>query len=358
MIPTYGRIPYERSNSLTNTRAGPIASSMTDIALSYLLLGQIYDYNRTTTGRKHVFYNELFGDAYLPPPHLSGIHHTTPNDNDNHNTNGMMMSVMKEKEKENTKPLDGMRVGIYWDHFRHTDPIVYDECAKVVRFMERTLGVTIVNITIPFVREIQLSHAMKILSEFGLTWEVPFYNASYRMEPNTEITIQMGRTVTADEVLAAEKMRTFAIRYVRNALFGKHRLDAIATPVLGDTIPKTAPGFLSHGESNVPLVMKLMKFAPMANFLGLPALSIPVGYHRIDDDNDDDDTATTTTEEDDDGTSTNGNLLPIGFQLMGDAWKEHTLIRMGYEIERNYLNGTLRKPPEENYFDVLQPWLG
>ena len=73
------------------------------------------------------------------------------------------------------------------------------------------LGATIVNITIPFLRGLHLGHAFKIVSEFGLTLEGPFYNKSYVLEPNTEFFVKTGRTLTADEILAQEKMRTFGI---------------------------------------------------------------------------------------------------------------------------------------------------
>jgi Asp-tRNA(Asn)/Glu-tRNA(Gln) amidotransferase A subunit family amidase len=78
----------------------------------------------------------------------------------------------------------------------------------------------------------------------------------------------------------------------------------------------------------------IMRFVPMANFLGLPALSVPVGYER--------DTG-----------------LPIGFHFMGDAWSEHLLIRLGRTAEKflDDVGGGRRLPPAENYFDVLAPWL-
>jgi len=50
---------------------------------------------------------------------------------------------------------------------QHTDDGVYEKSLEVVRFMEETLGATIVNITIPS----HLSHGMKLLlSEFGLVY--------------------------------------------------------------------------------------------------------------------------------------------------------------------------------------------
>lgn len=141
---------------------------------------------------------------------------------------------------------------------------------------------------------------------------------------NTDITIKLGRTVTADEILAAEKVRTFAVRYVRDLLFERLHLDAILSPVMGDRTPKTPTGYQGLGERNVPLIYKLMRYVTLANFVGLPALSIPVGYYNP--------TTTDGSEnesKDDSDENDTHTLLPIGFQVMGDAWNVHKLVQVG-----------------------------
>ncbi|KAL3907512.1 MAG: hypothetical protein SGILL_008844, partial [Bacillariaceae sp.] len=293
---TFGRIPFSKASSSTNIKAGPLATTMTDIALSYLLLSEPHPES---------FYSDIIGDAYLPKPSLP------PN-----------------AQAVDTDRLDGIRLGVFWDHFQHTDPEILDKSLKVVRFLEQR-GATIVNITIPHMREIHLSHNLKIVSEFGIAWESRFYNESYQLEPNTEITVKFGRSVTADEVLAAEKVRHFAIKYVRKNLFAGLKLDAIVSPMMGTKIPRIPKNAKGYGESNIPLSLKVMRYAPLANFLGLPGLSIPIGY------------------EGDTG-------LPIGFQLLGDAWSEPSLMRIGTVVERFQVR---KKPPAENYFDVLAPWM-
>jgi Asp-tRNA(Asn)/Glu-tRNA(Gln) amidotransferase A subunit family amidase len=315
---TFGRIPNERTASSTNIKGGPLASTMNDIALSYLLLGQI---------QPESFYTDLFGKAYLPPPHLTGF---VPSIND-HNDN---TAAFGDGDKGNKKPpLHGVRLGVFWDHFQHTDREIYDKSLQVVQYLVSE-GATVVNFTIPYLREIHLSHGFKILTEFGIRWETQFYNQSYILEPNTEITIKIGRSITADEILAAEKIRNFAVQYVRTKLFDGLKLDAIVSPMLGAKVPKMPSNIRGYGETNTALSYKLMRYAVLANFLGLPGISIPIGY------------------EDETG-------LPIGFQLLGDAWSEPALIRLGCIVE-NYLNihgDGRRKPPDKNFFDVLGPWL-
>ena len=371
LAPTFGRVPFGRihggtnggNNGSTNVKAGPIGATILDVALGHLVLGQVDRQKsggtgtRATNNNNHksdLFYNNIFGEKYLPDPHLNGV--WSDSDDNNIDSNS-------DSENKSRLPLHGTRLGVFWDHFQHTDPEVYQKSLEVVRYLRDDLGATIVNITVPYTREIHTAHSMKILSEFGKTWEGAFYksndnndinNNGHKLEPNTEISVQLGRIFTADEVLAAETVRTFAVRYFRDYLFRRNNgndnsnssnnnkaLDAILSPAMGTKIPRLPPGVRYSGESNVPLMSRVMRFVPIANFLGLPALTVPVGY-----------------ETKSDGSN---NGMPIGFQFMGNAWSEHTLLKLGALVEEGFFRkqGIERKrPPNENYFDILEPWLG
>lgn len=297
---TFGRIPYRYNVASTNVKAGPLTATMEDLALSYLLL--------SPPAEENDFHTQLFGSAYLPQPHLQDLF---------------------EERREDDKTLQGIRLGVFWEHFQHTDSEVYEKCLQVVNYLKEQHGAEIVNFTIPYLRDIHLSHGIKILSEFGIAWESAFYNESYKLEANTEITVMLGRTLRAGEVLAAEKLRTLAIRYLRQHIFGTLNITAIVSPMLGDKVPRMPSNIKGYGESNTPLVYKLMRFVPLANFVGLPSLSVPIGYE-------------------------DASHLPIGFQIMGDAWSEPSLIRLGGIVDEF---SNRRPPPPSNFFDVLEPWM-
>ena len=76
--------------------------------------------------------------------------------------------------------------------------------------------------------------------------------------------------------------------------------DALLTP----TLPITAVPVVDVDESATPLAT----FTRAANYLGACALSLPVGLSRAG--------------------------LPIGIQLMGAAFSDATLIRVGRAIQR------------------------
>ena len=290
---TFGRVETNSALELTVVKAGPLAASTADMALAHLVLSQ--------KDKTH-FYSQLYdgGVSGVLPAHVSGLDHS----------------------------IKGMRLGIYWDHFQHSDPEIVEACIQTVEFLKRQ-GAEIVNIIIPHLREIHLSHGLKILSEIGVIWDSPFYDPNLSFEANTDITIAMGKELTAVEVLAGEKIRTWALDWIRKTIFRDQRVDAIVSPTLGLKVPKPLSGFRRTGESNTPLVYKVMRFIPLANFLGLPGISVPIGYEQ-------------------------NTGLPIGFQLLGDAWMEHKLLRIASTIESKYLK---RRKPEKNYYDTLSEWL-
>ena len=165
-----------------------------------------------------------------------------------------------------------------------------------------------------------------ICIQFALHWEDKFFDPDYDMESNTEVTLALGRAATATEALAAAKVRTWALEYVLG-LYETQSLDAIVSPMLGTTVPKPPPGYRGYGESNTPLVYKVMRFTPLANFLGLPGLVLNAGYEEQ-------------------------TGLPIGLQLLGAPWSEARLIKIGSKLQG--LVPTRRRP--KHFFDVLKTW--
>jgi len=184
-------------------------------------------------------------------------------------------------------------------------------------------GATIVPIEIPSLGVLRLAHATKIISEFASGWDRK-YSSWADMEPNTRITVGLGMSVTAVEALACDKIRAWAFGYLES-LFANQNLTAIVTPTLPMSAPPIPHGALEHGESNSELVVEMMKYINLANFVGLPAISVPVGQD--------------TTNSD----------MPIGLQFTGAHWTEHNLLRLARATE---LVVQPLAPPAE-YLDVL-----
>merc|ERR1712070_750962 len=103
----------------------------------------------------------------------------------------------------------------------------------------------------------------------------------------------MFRGFSGKEYISASMLKGWAIRWLKENVFGK--ADVYASPAAGTTAPYLSEDARKYGESNVPLVLQVMKFIFLANLLGNPGLSVPVGYEQ-------------------------GTSLPISLHLMGDHW--------------------------------------
>jgi Asp-tRNA(Asn)/Glu-tRNA(Gln) amidotransferase A subunit family amidase len=130
---------------------------------------------------------------------------------------------------------------------------------------------------------------------------------SFRLEPNTRITTALGSSVTALEGLASERLRHYGFNYV-TSLMNEQRLSAIITPTIGIDVPILSEDAKELGESNTAMSLALTKHIFLGNLLGLPGLSVPMGFLKP---------SLRYESEPEELT------LPVGIQLLGDHWSEH-----------------------------------
>jgi Asp-tRNA(Asn)/Glu-tRNA(Gln) amidotransferase A subunit family amidase len=92
-------------------------------------------------------------------------------------------------------------------------------------------------------------------------------------------------------------------------------LSAIVTPTMAVLPPVLSAAARDTGESNTALIMSMMKYIFLANFLGLPGYTVPVG-------------AETHPET--------KAVLPVGLHFLGRAWSEDVLLRLGNALDDVY----------------------
>jgi Asp-tRNA(Asn)/Glu-tRNA(Gln) amidotransferase A subunit family amidase len=282
---SFGRVAYGGAIS-SLTKCGPIAASATDAALAYAVM---------SPNVPNHFYERLYDGGYhgVPKPNLEGF--------------------------GNIADLTTVRIGFFAYCFNDADPRVRSLCQEALDHLSQKLHAQVVPILIPHLQWLSLSHGIKISTEFASIWDVQLHNTPQYLEPNSRITLGVGSSVSALEVMSGEYLRAWGFDYVRD-LFHKHNLTAIATPMLPILSPPLTEDAKAFGESNTPLSMKLMRYSFLANFLGLPAHSAPVGF------------------------ATEGDVeLPVGLQLIGTHWTEHKLLRIANALESSYTN-SLHRP--------------
>ena len=104
------------------------------------------------------------------------------------------------------------------------------------------------------------------------------------------------------------------------------------TPTAGARITKPNVD-LRHGVSDGNASFKSMEYTYLANFTGLPALSVPVGYVEPDDDDDGQSHGQDQGQGKSEGSKDNTGKIPIGMQAMGEWGAEEDLIEWGYDME-------------------------
>ena len=219
-----------------------------------------------------------------------------------------------------TSRLDGLRVGIYWDHFNHAEEEIKLKCRAALSILN-DLGAELVDISIPEMEDTRIAHVISIGAEFACTLGLEVDQHYSELNPETHLVIGASSDLTAIDFINSQKQRTRAMR-VLETLFEK--VDVIATPGVACSPPEIKPEHLSCGVADGTTSSKLMRFSFLANLTGIPGLVVPVGY--------------------------TGSGLPVSLQLMGSWYREDVLLKTGLIMEQSG-RFPARKP--KVFYDVI-----
>jgi Asp-tRNA(Asn)/Glu-tRNA(Gln) amidotransferase A subunit family amidase len=200
--------------------------------------------------------------------------------------------------------LKGLKLGVYWDWFRHAEAEVVAACEAMLKEYEK-MGCEVVEIVIPNLEANRVAHSVTILTEMAQAMHATYEEHHREHALDVRINLALARQLSATDYVLAQRIRTRMMDYFREAF---HEADMILTPSTGIAAPEIKKGALPDGESDLTTTIEIMRFVTPANFTGLPAISFPVGYTR--------------------------KGLPIGMQVMGRAWDEVNLLRMALAAEQ------------------------
>lgn len=232
---TFGRIPGLGAAPLDWSVAhiGPIAASVTDLALAYSVMAGPEAGNGV--------------GEQQPPAHLIDF----ANDD-----------------------LKGVRLGVYEPWFRHATQPVVKACEETVaRLHER--GAEVHHIEIPDLEVIRIAHTITIASEMAVNMAEEYERDASRFGLDTRLSLALARSLSSGDYVQAQRVRSEAIASFHKAF---EECDVIVTPTTGCTAPKIRGLALPAGESDLVSMTELMRFATPGNFVGLPAISVPAGY--------------------------------------------------------------------------------
>ena len=204
------------------------------------------------------------------------------------------------KEFENGD-LNFLKIGVFQPFFNDASPEIVQRCNMALEKL-KAKGAQVVFIDIPELLEMKQGHLITIGSEGCAGIDLDFYET---LLPETKIFLNLASLFTTRDYMKASQQRTRSIRIITD-IFKK--VDCIVTPGSGIIAPKIDPQAHVCGESNIEISDELMKFMFLANFTGIPALTVPIGY----------------SEE---------SGLPFSLQIMVSWWREDLLLRIGHAVE-------------------------
>jgi Asp-tRNA(Asn)/Glu-tRNA(Gln) amidotransferase A subunit family amidase len=195
------------------------------------------------------------------------------------------------------------RIGVPRRYWERATPEIQARCSEALDALEAE-GAKLIDIDLPM---LQHAHAIGVLAIgpetlVGLRDLTPQQRAQCGGELELQLLI-LG-AISAEEFLWAQRARQ-ALRQELRKAYG--RLDLIAMPTVATTAPRYP--VKEHGKhvADDQAVRDMCAFAFPANLIGYPSGTVPLG--RV-------------------------SGLPVGMQLMGDAWDEASVIAAMAHLER------------------------
>ncbi|KAL5541242.1 hypothetical protein UlMin_042715 [Ulmus minor] len=220
--------------------------------------------------------------------------------------------------------LGSLRLGKYTAWFNDVDSTdISDKCEEALNLLTKNHGCEVVEIVLPELNEMRHAHVVSIGSETQQSLSPDIEDGKgVRLTYDTRTSMALFQSFTAGDYVSAQCLRR-RIMYYLMEIFKK--VDIIVTPTTGMTAPKIPPSAIKDGETDMQVTGYLMRFVLIANLLGLPAISVPVGYDK--------------------------QGLPIGLQLLGRPWGEASILRLAHAVEELCAK-SIKKPA--SFFDVLR----
>ncbi|KAI0420935.1 amidase signature domain-containing protein [Xylaria grammica] len=292
--PTHGRLSYMPAVNHASSCAvqGPIAADINSLATLFAVVSQPHP----TTG---------FPGA-VPPP---------------------LTNYSNDRQRV---------IGIPETWFNHASPAIQKLCRGLIGQLSVEKNYKVVPIEIPFVKEGQDAHALTMLTDAATA--APFDSG---ISPTIRILLALGRTTRATDHLLAQKLRRVLMQHL-SWLWHTHPGMVIVTPTTPCAgWPIRSASELRHGVSDGDQTQKTMKYVWMANFCGLPSVSVPAGY-------------VVPQGQPDQGAVADAKTpgkIPVGLMATGEWASEAALLQFASDAEDLCRKGECRPP---NWVDVME----
>lgn len=178
-------------------------------------------------------------------------------------------------------------------------------CSHALDKLRKFYGWETVEVTIPDIETMRLAHYITIGSECTAALDHLRQKLnSAELGWDTRVALSLYGAFNGMEYIKAQKIRCRQMHFY-DKIFSK--ADVIVSPTTGVTAYLIKNDALETGELDYINGAALVRYQIVGNFLGLPAVTVPIGYDEAG--------------------------LPIGLQFIGRPWAEATLIHIASAVQ-------------------------
>ncbi|XP_030551428.1 fatty acid amide hydrolase-like isoform X2 [Rhodamnia argentea] len=222
-----------------------------------------------------------------------------------------------------TTPISGIRLAKYRKWFDDCRDEIKKCCSHALDQLHKQYGWETLEVTIPEIEVMRLAHYTTIASECHTALS-PYLEKLDVAELGWDARVALGvyGSFSSQEYIKAQRIRNRQLQFHRK-IFAK--ADVIVSPTIGVTAYEIFDDARETGELDYINGAALVRYSIAGNFLGLPTITIPVGYDKLG--------------------------LPIGLQFIGRPWSEPTLIHVAHAMQALCIS-ECGKP--EVFYDLLK----
>ncbi|GMI67816.1 fatty acid amide hydrolase [Hibiscus trionum] len=265
--PTFGRIPHSGVLPLNWTvgMVGILAGTLEDALVVYAAIsGQLQSYEPTT----------------LPPK----LHVPLLNSGN---------------------PISDIKFARYGEWFNDCSDEIRICCSNALHLLCEHYNWKTVEVTIPEIEAMRLAHYVTIGSECTASLGSYLEKLDFsKLGWDARVALRVYGAFDSNEYIKAQQIRNRQMEIHKN-IFAE--ADVIVAPTTGVTAYTIFDDALKTGELDYINGAALVRYQIAGNFLGLPAVTVPVGYDK--------------------------EGLPIGLQFIGKPWSEPTLMHIAFAMQ-------------------------